>query len=130
MRIEAFNNGEVGGVHRSRSAGGGKTIKGGFEVVLVSRDLGRQTGIDAGVFAGGKAGRAGGVVQFTDVASTEESDAGSDELVNRWSAAGGSATTAAATGSAVEEEVFKEEQEVPVGDGGGFGRRSWGGGRG
>ena len=73
--IEAFNDGEVGGIHRSRSAGGGKTIEGSFEVVLVGSELGRQTGIDAGVFAGGKAGRVGGVVQFTDVASTEESDA-------------------------------------------------------
>ena len=82
------------------------------------------------MFAGGEASGAGGVAQFTDVASAEESDARSDELVNRRSAAGGGAATATATGSAVEEEVFKEEQEVPAGDGGRFGRRSRGSGGG
>ena len=39
--VEAFNDGKVGGVHRSRSASGGKTIEGSFEVVLVGSELGR-----------------------------------------------------------------------------------------
>ena len=76
-----MHGGEVGGVHRGRSAGGSNAMKGSAVVVLVSSKLGSKVGISSADGRRTKGGGACFVVEGLDMAGAKEGDAFEDKLM-------------------------------------------------